>query len=534
VYSDTLGSNNRTVGSLYYKPRGTVEGTLLPGTEGAHDVVFSPDGLWVAFIQNGNVVKRPVQGGATVTLAEDAGDNFTGLDWLEDGTILYEVEDGDMLVRIAEDGSQPPDTVADPVSLRWAQGLPGGGAALLLNCPGCSLGVADFATGEIDYVLDNVARAWYLPSGHIAYVRADGAVFAAAFDLENRTMAPGGTPLFDGVRTGSGWADMVIGDDGTVVYVAGPTAGLGDVEYLVWVDGEGSVSRVDSEWEAQNLDTPSLSPDERSIAVPVFAGDGTADIWVKELPAGPLTPLTRGGGRAFDPEWTPDGRWVVYTFVRQDLPDEVRRIRADGSTPEAVVMFQADDRGVADFDLTPDGRGVVFRTPGGNPEIGYWGPEVDSVEWLLTSEAREMAPALSPDGRWLAYTSDVSGELEVFVRPFPDVAGGRTQVSNGGGMEPVWSPGGGELYYRATDVLMAAAYEAEPAFTVVSRTELFEMSPVDYMARFGRRSYDVGRSGRFLLVQNVEAASGREDMNASMIMIQNWFTELAERLGTGN
>jgi serine/threonine-protein kinase len=149
VYNDTLGSSNRTVGSLYYKPRGTVEGTLLPGTDGAHDVVFSPDGTWVAFIQNGRVVKRPVQGGATVTLAEDAGDNFTGLDWPEAGTILYEVDDGDMLVRIAEDGSQPADTVADPVSLRWAQGLPGGDAALLLNCPGCSLGVAAVGTHRV-------------------------------------------------------------------------------------------------------------------------------------------------------------------------------------------------------------------------------------------------------------------------------------------------------------------------------------------------------------------------------------------------
>ncbi len=535
VYNDTLGSSNRTVGSLYYKPRGTVEGTLLPGTEGAHDVVFSPDGRWVAFIQDGRVVKRPVQGGATVTLAEDAGDNFTALDWLPDGTILYEIDDGDMLVRISEDGSQPPDTVADPVSLRWARGLPGGDAALLLNCPGCSLGVADFATGEIDYVLDNVARAWYLPSGHIVYVRSDGAVFATAFDVETRTMAPGGTPLFDGVRTGSGMADMVIGDDGTVVYVAGPTVGLGDVEHLVMMDGEGPAARVDPAWEAQNLDTPSLSPDERRIAVPISAPDGPVDIWVKELPAGPLTRLTRGGGRSFDPEWTPDGRWVVYTFLQQDQPNEVRRIRADGSAPEAEVLFQADERGVADFDLTPDGRGVVFRTGGSTPDIGYWDPEADSTVWLLTSDAAEMAPALSPDGRWLAYTSDVAGELEVFVRPFPDVTGGRTQVSNGGGMEPVWSTDGGELYYRATDVLMAAAYEADPTFTVVSRSELFEMSPVDYIARPARRSYDVGPSGRFLLVQNAEAASGGQDAGASsMIMIQNWFTELAERLGAGN
>jgi hypothetical protein len=532
VYADTAGSTDNDWGSLYYKPRGTVEGTLLPGTEGAHEVVFSPDGQWVVFIQNGRVVKRPVQGGATVTLAEDAGaSGLTALDLQRDGSNLYEIDDGDMLVRIASDGGLPPDTLADPMSLRWARGLPGGEAALLLDCPGCRLGVADFASGEIDYVLDNVARVWYVPTGHIVYVRDDGAVFATAFDLKSRTVAPGGTPLFDGVRTGPGWADMVIGDDGTVVYITGAAGGQGDVENLVWVDEAGMISPVDPAWQSQNMDTPALSPDEAWIVVPIYSGTGGADLWVKELPDGPLTRLTRGGGRAVHPNWTPDGRSVVYTYYQQDQPEEVRRIRADGSMPEAEVLFV--DSSFADIDLTPDGRGILYRTGGGDPDIGYRDLEADSTVWLLTSEFREMAPTLSPDGKWMAYTSNVAGELEVFVRPFPDVTESRTPISNGGGSEPVWSPSGGELYYRTADMLMSATYRADSTFTVVSRTPLFELG-IDYVVRSGSRAYDVGLSGRFLLLQNAEAADGDGEDGATMIMIQNWFAELAERLGSGN
>jgi serine/threonine-protein kinase len=531
VYGDWEGAQDGEW-LLYYKPRGTVEGTLLPGTEQAHDLVMSPDGQWVAFIQEGRVVKRPVRGGATVTLAEDAGNNYTALDWLEDGTILYEVADGDMLVRISENGGTPPDTVADPQSLRWARGLPGGDAALVLDCPGCRLGIADFTTKEIDYVLDDVARAWYLPTGHIVYVRADGAVFATEFDLRTHTLAAGGTPLFDGVRTGIGSADMVVGNDGTMVYVTGSARTQGDVENLVWAEADGAVTPVDTDWASQNMLAPALSPDETKIAIPLADESGSVDLWVKELPAGPLTPLTRGGGRAYHPRWTPDGRSVVYTFFGPGVaPDQVRRIRADGSQSEAEVLF-APDTTVADIDLGPGGEGLLFRTSGSSADIGYWDAEVDSITWLLTSEHAEMAPALSPDGRWLAYTSNVSGDLEVFVRPFPNVTESRTQVSIGGGSEPVWSRDGDEIFYRSNGSMMVASFEADATFTVNARTDLFDMG-FAYILRPGSRAYDVGRSRRFLLVQNAESAEGEEGEVAAMILVENWFTELAERLGGG-
>jgi hypothetical protein len=392
--------------------------------------------------------------------------------------------------------------------------------------------VADFASGEIDYILDEVARAWYVPTGHIVYVRADGAVFATAFDLKTRTLAAGGTPLFDGVRTGSGWADMVVGDDGTMVYVAGAN-GQGDVENLVWVDADGVVVPVDAGWASQNLDAPALSPDETRIAVPILddAGGG-ADLWVKELPAGPLTRLTRGGGTPFHPKWTPDGRSVVYSVDTPNGGTEVRRIRADGSQPEAEVLFAPeveDVAGVGDIDMGPEGRGFLFRT-GSAPDIGYWDPEADSVAWLLTSDFAELAPALSPDGRWMAYTSNVAGDLEVFVRPFPDVMESRTQVSIGGGTEPVWSRDSDELYYRTSEELVVASFTADTTFRVDARTQLFPMG-LRYVGRPGSRSYDVGRSGRFLLVQNAEAVEGDESAGATMVLVQNWFEELKSLLG---
>jgi Tol biopolymer transport system component len=196
------------------------------------------------------------------------------------------------------------------------------------------------------------------------------------------------------------------------------------------------------------------------------------------------------------------------------------------------VLFATEDgEGIGDFGLTPDGESLVIRTRG--TDIAYRDRESDSTVWLLTSDAAELAPTLSPDGHWLAYTSSVTGELEVFVRPFPDVMGSRTQVSIDGGTEPVWGRRGATLYYKGPDSLMAASYTAEERFVVTGRESLFDTG--DFINRAGSRSYDVSASGRFVFVQNAETVDDDEGgEQAIMILVENWFTELRELLGGGD
>jgi hypothetical protein len=182
--------------------------------------------------------------------------------------------------------------------------------------------------------------------------------------------------------------------------------------------------------------------------------------------------------------------------------------------------------------FTPDGRGLVFRygNAAAGMDIGFKDLSTDTVNpELLATEFSEKAMVLSPDGRWLAYVSNAGGQDEVFVRPFPDVASGLWTVSRGGGTEPLWSPAGGELFYRRGDGWMVATtYEADSTFAVLGREALFDAGR--FRAAANHRDYDVSSSGeRFIMLAPYESGASTPDV----ILVQNWFTELEEVLGRG-
>jgi serine/threonine-protein kinase len=214
---------------LFYKARDEAEGTPLPGTEDYNGVVFSPDGQSVLFMRNGSLITRPVRGGAATTLADGVDLGTPGLDWLDDGSILYEARPT-RLVRMWLDGSAPADTLLETSGMRWAKAIRGSGTALVNSCPGCDLGILDLETDEVTWILEEATRGWYVPTGHIVWVRNDGSVFAQPYDPETREVGAVGTPLFEGVRTANGWADMVVADDGTMIYVEGGNIGSGGNE----------------------------------------------------------------------------------------------------------------------------------------------------------------------------------------------------------------------------------------------------------------------------------------------------------------
>jgi Tol biopolymer transport system component len=187
--------------------------------------------------------------------------------------------------------------------------------------------------------------------------------------------------------------------------------------------------------------------------------------------------------------------------------------------------------------LTPSGEGIVYATLSRPRDIGFADGATDTVALILRRGFSETAPLLSPDGRWLAYVSDVTGEQEVFVRPFPNVEDSRVQISVGGGNEPVWSRDGRELFYKSGSMLLAAAVEADSVLVVTSRTELFAWGG-DYIARREARSYDVSLDGgRFLMARNAEAPglqAAAETPKATLVLVQNWLTELTRMLVEGD
>jgi Tol biopolymer transport system component len=225
--------------------------------------------------------------------------------------------------------------------------------------------------------------------------------------------------------------------------------------------------------------------------------------------------------------WSPDGRDLFYV-VERDGKNVVIRRRADGTGTESVVA--EDSRYIYEVALSPDGAWLLYRTDFNNVgrgDIMMRGLAGDTAtRELLAGPAEESAPAVSPDGRWLAYVSDETGRYEVWVRPFPNVSAGRWQLSRSGGIEPVWSPDGRELYYRADGDLVSAAIAATPSFRVTGTRVLFDAS--GYQTGLSHANYAVSRDNRrFVFVPPYSRTAG---YSGRLVMVRNLFTELAPRL----
>jgi serine/threonine-protein kinase len=488
VFVDGVGNSAQ----LYVKERDRLEVTALAGTAGvAGAPTFSPDGAWIAFVTgDGKVQKVPRLGGSAIAIADSADVGSPALAWLEDGTILF--ADGHIDVKaVGQDGGIArhvlTNTPGDSANrnMRYLASVQGAKAALVVACntaDGCAipeLRVLDLRSDQPKVtVLTQALNAWSLPGGIVAFVRKDGGVFAAPFDKSTLTFTQPPTPMMSGVRTGVNAADMAVSANGTALYVAGSSGGSGLMVEPVWVTRAGAVTPMDSAWTmniAQNLNgnAMALSPDGQRLALTVpRTGSGGNDIWIKQLDRklGTLTKLTFEGNN-MNPVWTPNGQRVLYAGGGSAL----RSRRADGTG--AVDTLFTGQRGFSAVALTPDSNTFILRVGGPN-DIGLWHRGDTATVPLVASPAfAETSPALSPDGRWLAYGSNEAGRLEVYVRPYPNVDAGRWQVSQAGGSSPHWSHTGRELFYEnGAKALVAAAVVPGVTFTVGAQVTLFNTS----------------------------------------------------------
>jgi Tol biopolymer transport system component len=314
---------------------------------------------------------------------------------------------------------------------------------------------------------------------------------------------------------------MQVGADGSLLYTRGPAAAAGGFR-AVWVDRDGTAEPVDPAWGRGALHHPALSPDGDRLAITI-----EQQVWVKELPNGPLSQITTDVGISERPAWTLDGQSIVYRYG-DGQTNHLRVVRADGSSPapDTLVIL---DRPIF-HGLAPDSLGRVLFRAGttGARDIGYVSLSGDTTPvWLLDSPFAETAPAQSPDGRWLAYSSDHSGQSEIYVRPFPETGNRRFQVSTNGGIEARWSRSGTEIFYRDDDGSMTAAtVTTTPTFRVTSRERLFDST--GYRLSINAPVYDVTSDGqRFIMLQAVDDPPSSD---ADLILVRNWFREVREAL----
>ncbi|MFL5520127.1 MAG: hypothetical protein ACJ8B6_04275 [Gemmatimonadales bacterium] len=448
---------------LWVRERDHLDATPLPGTIGASNPFFSPDGRRIGYSATLNVELRivPVTGGPPITLANPGVGAGGGGAWGADGWIYFD-DARNGLSRIRADGGIPEltvplDSTAGELGAAWPDVLPNGKAVVFRSRR--SMTAADFEIVAYDlaskrrHVLGKGLMARYVAPGYLVFLRSDGAMMAAAFDQDALEFTGPAVPLFEGVMTKSfGSADVAISRTGTLAYVPGVAASSGGVAEVVIVSRDGAITQLKPPLTYNPVANRALnvSPDGRRVALDVL-GATAPDLWVKQLPDGPFSRLTFDTRNAMRPRWTPDGRSLLYIATRDSSPESVWLQKADGSSA-AEQLWRVPGRPIAEASLSRDGQWLVYRVVVGSGNRDVYGIRLgrDSVPVpLLTGAFQEQAAALSPDGKWLAYTSNESGRDEIFVRPFPNTSAGRWQVSTTGGSAARWAHSGRELFYEA-------------------------------------------------------------------------------------
>jgi len=506
--------------------------TQMPGTEEAATPFFSPDGRWIGFFTNDKLKKVPVAGGAPVTLCDSQGSN-RGADWGTDDVIVFSPHYTQPLMRVSGSGGEPEtltsiEKAKGERTHRWPQSVPN--EDLVLYTVGTMDSPESYddarieairpSTGEHRTVLERASMARYVPSGHLVFGR-EGFLFAVPFDVKTLEVHGSPVPVLENVMgmRGSGVVHAGFARNGLLAYIEG--APQSRQTRLVWRSRGGASEPIPT--PAGAYDDPTISPDRTKIAVAV-AGATTFDIAIYDIKQTTMTRLTFEGDNT-DPRWSPDGRRVSFASVRNRALMSAYAKAADGSG-KAELLYSADrlpNAGQAvPFGWTPDGRSIILGFTNENAaNLATLSTEDGEASVLLETPASEAMPALSPNGRWLAYTSDETGEFQIYVRAFPG-DGGKWQISTAGGVSPRWSPDGRKLFYRQQSDLFEVTIDDSAGSFRAGRPELV----FDDLQPRGVYDYDVLDANRFLLVES----AGDDSAPPGVTVVVNWLENLKERV----
>ena len=505
----------------------------------------SPDGQWIAFLDQAQMLKRvKVTGGPPATMAT-LDSVVRGATWISDDTIIASPNNGATgLLRVSTTGGPTtvltrPDRSQGEADHRWPESLPGGQAVLFTitsltgSIDDAQVAALDLRTGTRTVLFRGGSHARYVPSmsssssqrgaGHLVYASGD-ALWGVPFDLAR--LERRGTPVpvvFKVLTTDLGAVDAVVARDGTLAYVPGSRLAAGQApRTLVWVDRQGRETSIPA--PPRGYVQPRLSPDGTRIAV--FVADQQFDIWVWSLAPGNTT-LSR---RTFDsnadttPVWTADGKRIVFTSEQGGVRNLFWQADDDGGVER---LIESPNRQAA-TGVAPDGRAIFTETAPATREdvMAVTLNRPFSVTPLVQSPSRERNGVVSPDGHWLAYESDSSGQFEIWVRPYPAVGTAQWQVTTGGGTRPLWMPRGQELLYIATggEVMGAAVPSGSswgsttPKLLVKGGYITNPLNPI--------RTYDVSADGQRFLLIKPDKLPQSDPASAGLIVVLNWVEEL--------
>jgi serine/threonine-protein kinase len=528
AYADVGGSTSRI--RVRWMDRDTSE--LLPGTEGARDVTFSPDGKTIAYTTLSKELHTiGVDGRAPALLTKDAA--TCGPSWATDGYLYFcHGDKGTAIARVPAGGGAAEDIATLPAGSVSAAGFGALQFPLMLDDGRTLLtgtrGLGAVANGwmmEFDLRKKTWTRlvAGLLPlavrDGWLLYATADGAIQAQRFD--GHRVSGTAVPVLTGVYTADGNMAAAVGRDGTLFYQPATSA----LSLLAWVSRTGVESIVDSTLARPYIGV-ALSPDAEQIATAVSDASGTVStIWLYDLRRHTFSRITPAGGYSYRPTWLPDGRHLLLSSDHGSS-SRLRRLfstSTDGSETLRLVLSRA--RHAQEVSWPSGGRYFAVREGyddgGTRRDILAVVKGDTTARPLLATSADERNPAVSPSGRWLAYTSDAPGRDEVYITPFPE-GGARIQISNAGGTSPVWARDGRQLYYLdGGSALVATDIDERRPNPAGSSRRLFDASK--YFRDAVGAAFDVSPDGeRFLFI--------KAPPRASVDVVLDWWSETASRL----
>ncbi|MBC8164657.1 MAG: PD40 domain-containing protein [Bryobacteraceae bacterium] len=519
---------------LVLRPLDQAKITQIEGTERASYPFFSPDGKWVGFFTDRKLRKVSLEGGASLTLCDAPLPG--GATWGEDDHIIAALQISGGLFRIPASGgtpesftrlSEPPGFITNH---RSPHRLPGGKGVLFVAGPGVaggSIRVQPLGGGPAKVLVEEAATARYLPSGYLVYFKS-GAIFAAPMDLSTLELNGPASRIAEGVaydlRTG---ADFDVSASGTLVFRKSAVRGNRNA---VWMDASGREQPLIG--KPGNYASPRLSPDGKRLAfASIWAGQ--RGIGVYDLTRQTETRLTFDSTPQCCPIWSPDGEYLVF-FDAGDLA----WISSDGKGNSKPGRLPSPDHTAVPWSFSPDGKWLAFHRS--QPPTGYdlWVAPVDRSgdtmklgppKVLLRQPGVQAGPAISPDGRWVAYGSDELGRVELFVMPFSPNAGGQTskwQVTFDGAISPVWSRGGQELFYRGTDRrVMSLSYTTKGDAFLASKPHVWAEKRMGDVGPIP--SFDVAGDGK-RIVALLDAELARPDETHLRVLL-NVDDEMARR-----
>jgi len=492
---------------IYVREMDGFDARPVAGTEGASSLFFSPDGASVGFHSEGALRRVAVDGGIPARIVDEPGAP-TCVSWGDDDTIVYALylsSRSTSLFRVNAAGGTPTEIVLGDsaalaavqpgrLAVRWPQHLPGENLALVapgFGDDGASFGVVDLATGAFRALVPG-DRPYYVETGHIVFYSGPETVSIVPFDLERLEVTGPVVPVAgDVLRPSGSQGRFSVSRDGTMVYARG-----GFERRLVLVDRNGRESPVDVEPRGYRF--PEVSPDGRYVAVTV--DPQPPEIWVVDLELQRAQPVSTGGYH-LDAVWSPDGSRIAFAtnpgiaWVPWPGGGDLTQVTTLGfpaDWPREGRMLAERDEDLVSLDVR---TGTL-------------------TDWLVTPDWELWAIA-SPDGRWVAYASDVSGALEVYVR---EIGGAppATLVSRGGGLEPRWSADGSEIYYRSGGSIMAVPVRGGTRFEVTGSATALFTGDFDFS---NERNWDVLPDGRFVMIRS--SPSVRREIRVMTNWIQN-------------